>query len=285
MKSAAKPFVSVCIPVFNCEAYIGEAIESVLAQTYKDHELVIIDDRSTDRTLEVVRKYSDPRIRLIRNEKNLGHKGNWNKALEEASGKYVKILPHDDMIYPQCLEKQVAVFETRMTDGLALVSCARNIINRNGVRLMKRSFGKHEGYLNGREAIRKSIRAGTNLIGEPGAVLMRNDLAKEIGSFDDIDFYCIDLDYWCRMLLHGGIHIIPEPLAAFRVAAGSASLRIASSQSRDFKSLIARLRRDARYGLTPNDCRAGKLKASINQWLRRLFYLRLHVRRRELMLA
>ncbi|HQI19850.1 MAG TPA: glycosyltransferase family 2 protein, partial [Leptospiraceae bacterium] len=74
------PEISVCIPVYNTEPFIAEAIESALNQTFKDFELIILDNRSTDNTLKIVRKFKDKRIRVVAHEKNLGAEANWNAA-------------------------------------------------------------------------------------------------------------------------------------------------------------------------------------------------------------
>ena len=87
---ASGPLVSVCIPVYNGEKYIGETIESVLKQTFKDFELVVCNNCSTDHTLDVVSKYQDPRIRVVTNEQNVGMVGNWNVCLKEARAKNIK---------------------------------------------------------------------------------------------------------------------------------------------------------------------------------------------------
>lgn len=99
------PLVSVFIPTYRGEATIGAAIESVLTQTLSDFELVVIDDGSPDSTQAIVAQYHDPRLRYVRNECNLGPQGNWNCCLAEARGKYFKLLPHDDLLYLECLAR------------------------------------------------------------------------------------------------------------------------------------------------------------------------------------
>src|SRR5437667_3511518 len=90
---SAVPAVSVCIPAYRGAAHIGEAIESVLAQSFADFELVVVDDASRDDTAAVVARYRDPRIRFLRNERNAGVQANWNRCLELARGRYFKPLP------------------------------------------------------------------------------------------------------------------------------------------------------------------------------------------------
>jgi len=270
--SPAAPRVSVCIPAYNGAEFIGEAIRSVLGQSFGDFELVVIDDCSTDGTVEVARGFGDSRIRLIVNPNNLGQCENWNKALAEAGGEFFKLLPQDDFLYPDCVRRQVEVFDDPRNAGVALVCAARNIVDRRGRILMKRGSGRKRGRVDGRRAVRDCVRAGTNLIGEPGAALMRTKSTRKVGRFDDTNFYVLDLDFWSRALVEGDLYVVPEVLAAFRVAAGSASVRIAKSQSRDFRSFIDRLSRDGRFGIRARDRAIGKTRSMANMTLRRAIY-------------
>ena len=85
------PRVSVCIPVFNGARFIAAAIESVLRQTFTDFELIIVDDHSSDRSLEIISGFHDDRLRVVVNERNLGAEGNWNRCLTESKGIYLKM--------------------------------------------------------------------------------------------------------------------------------------------------------------------------------------------------
>lgn len=106
------PLVSVLMTAYNREKYIAEAIESVLASTFEDFELIIVDDCSKDRTVEIAKQYeTDPRVRVCLNEKNLGDYPNRNRAAELSRGKYLKYLDSDDMIYPHGLAIMVEAME------------------------------------------------------------------------------------------------------------------------------------------------------------------------------
>ena len=108
-----KPLVSVLMTVYNREKYIAEAIESVLASTYKNFELIIVDDCSTDKSVEIAKKYeaNHERIKVYINENNLGDYPNRNQAASYAKGKYIKYLDSDDLIYPHGLEVMVNIME------------------------------------------------------------------------------------------------------------------------------------------------------------------------------
>ncbi len=272
MNKSSQPTVSVCIPAYNSEKYIGKTIQSALSQTYQDFELVIVDDCSTDRTLNTIKEYKDPRIRLIENEKNLGPEKNWNKALAEAKGKYIKLLHHDDWLYPYCLERQVAILENTAHKDVVLVSCSRYIVDENDNIILKRGFKSKKGKFPGHQIIKETIRSGTNLIGEPTAVLFRAEILTQIGGFDGSIPYLTDMELWCRILLHGKIYIISDPLCTFRVSSTSWSLTIGSSQGRDFKAFADKLYKNKDYRLTWYDCALSKFRGYLNGVLRYLFY-------------
>lgn len=103
--------VSIIMPMYNCAEFVAQSIESVLKQTYQNWELLIIDDVSTDNAVEIVRGYTDPRIRLLTNEINSGAAVSRNYALREAKGKWVAFLDSDDLWEAQKLEKQIAFME------------------------------------------------------------------------------------------------------------------------------------------------------------------------------
>src|SRR5438105_4541179 len=94
------PLVTVITVTYNSAAYVRDAIESVLAQTYDNIEYIIGDDYSTDNTWQIIREYKDERIRAYRNEKNLGEYPNRNKAISLATGKYLIFIDGDDILYP-----------------------------------------------------------------------------------------------------------------------------------------------------------------------------------------
>jgi glycosyltransferase involved in cell wall biosynthesis len=111
MISSKPPKVTVFIPVYNREKYVGDAIESILAQTFSDFEILLVDDGSTDHSVDLIRSYTDPRIRLACNEENLGIPKTRNKGVELARGQYMAMLDSDDRAYPHRLEKQVAFLD------------------------------------------------------------------------------------------------------------------------------------------------------------------------------
>ena len=103
--------VSIIMPTYNCGRFIHESIDSVLAQTYTNWELIIVDDCSTDNTSEVVASFDDPRIHYLQNEQNEGAAITRNRALREAQGRYIAFLDSDDVWMPDKLEQQIAFMQ------------------------------------------------------------------------------------------------------------------------------------------------------------------------------
>jgi glycosyltransferase involved in cell wall biosynthesis len=124
--------VAIGMPVWNGEAFLAEAIESILAQTYGDLELVISDNASTDATAEICRTYAkqDARVRYIRQERNIGSAPNHNEVVRRSSGRYFKWAAHDDVLAPKFIEECVRVLDN--DEGVVLCSPATVLINEDG---------------------------------------------------------------------------------------------------------------------------------------------------------
>jgi glycosyltransferase involved in cell wall biosynthesis len=269
---ATTPLVSVCIPTFNAARYIGGTVQSVLSQSVADFELIISDDASTDDTLERIGNFDDPRIRIVRNTTNAGLGANWNRAVREARAPFVKLLCQDDLIYPDCLEKQAAILVNSANSNVGLVCCRRDVIDDSGrVRLHGRG-SLPAGRIEGEEAIRRVVRSGTNPIGEPAAVMFRADVFNAEGGFDGSAPYMIDVDFWCRALRKADLYLIPETLAAFRVSRGALSTILAPSQSGQARAFFSRLAADSSFPVTRLDALTGQLKATLLAPARRLVY-------------
>lgn len=112
------PIVTVIMPVYNAKRYVGEAIESILRQTFVDFELIIIDDGSEDTSVEVIKQYTDPRIRFYLNEKNIGSAATMNRGMDLARGKYIARMDADDISLEKRLEKQVFFLEANKDVGI-----------------------------------------------------------------------------------------------------------------------------------------------------------------------
>lgn len=258
MKTAsAKPLVSVCIPCYNGEHFITGTVESVLAQSFTEFELVIIDDASTDQTLTKLERFTDPRIRLSRNTQNLGMGQNWNNSVSRARGKYVKLLCGDDLLEPQCLARQVAALESPSNSRAVLAVCGRKIINHEGNVIFRRRVPFSSGLVAGQKLIRASLRCGTNLIGEPVVGLFRREVLGENTRYDSSNRYLIDLAFWTSILRHGDVFVERDCLAAFRISRTAVSAQIGFGQARAFRNFIRQLHLDPFYRISRLDIALG----------------------------
>jgi len=263
---------SILIPTYNGASYIASAIDSVLEQHGIDLEIIVVDDNSTDDTVAIVRNYQDPRVRLFQNPANLGAEGNWNRALELAKGTYIKLLPQDDLLLPGCLATQVAVLAADTEENISIVFGAREIIDKSGRVITRRGFQGAPGRVAAASIARACVRKGTNVIGEPGAVLFRRSLAEQVGQFNSAQPYMIDLDYWLRLLAHGDAWYMDQPVSAFRVSSSSWSVAIGARQSRQFADFLDRVQQAGLISASRWDVAIGKMKARLNNVLRLLFY-------------
>jgi glycosyltransferase involved in cell wall biosynthesis len=267
-----RPTVSICIPVYNGEAFVREAIASALAQQGVDSiEVLIVDNASTDRTPEIVASFTDARVRYHRNDANLGAVPNFNRAIALAQGEYVKILCADDVIYPTCVAKQLGALR-RAGPHTALACCARAVLVGQGRRRARRAYPGRGRQIAGRDAIVACVRRGTNLIGEPGAVLARRDAIEAAGGFAPDQSFCVDIDLWFRLLLTGDLVVVAETLAGFRVRADSWSISLSRHHAESFRELIARYRDHPGVRLSRRDVLQGGAMATVNAWLRAVFY-------------
>lgn len=209
-----KPLVSVCIPAYNNEEYIEETCRSVLAQTYENLELVVVDDCSGDGTVRIVESLADKRVRLVKNEKNLGMAGNWNRCIQEARGEFVKILCGDDILYPKSIEREAGALMACPKAVLAQSDTA--LIDREGKRVGAfRRFPK-KGLMDGKKLCHISLLFN-NFCGAPCNNTFRREAAIKAGGFDSAFTYILDFDFWMTLCGMGKVYIIHELLNGFRI--------------------------------------------------------------------
>jgi len=209
------PKISVLIPTYNYARFLPEAIESVLAQDFRDFELLVVDDCSTDDTVSVVQPYvsRDPRVQLVVNSRNLGMVNNWNQCLERAQGEHIKFLFGDDKLFHrQALSKMLGLLYKYPSAVLA--SSARTILDEqsNAIDVYR---DLKEGYHDGRKIIMDCLNQnGKNLVGEPSAVLFRKMDGQR--GFDAKYSQITDVEMWFHLLEKGGLAYTREALCAFR---------------------------------------------------------------------
>lgn len=231
------PKVSVCIPVYNSVDTIKRSIESVLAQTYPNIECLVIDDHSLDGTADAVAEFTDPRVRLVRNEVNLGMIGNHNKCVSIAHGDLIQFVGGDDWLLPQCLELLVPAFES---PAVGMAFARRQVETTNT--WWKEHFGILDGPLQplapvneGRDLIRKYLTAGGNgnPIGEPTTVMLRRETLLAAGGLPPEVPQLSDIDTWLRVLCRSEAAFVEKELSVRWHHAGSATDQFAGTTNLD----------------------------------------------------
>lgn len=235
MKSV--PLVTIVIPTYNGGITIERTIDSVLSQTYKNFEIIILNNCSTDDTLSKIEKYNDERIKVVNNASNIGFEGNWNKSLECITGKYFKLLPDDDLLEPKSLE--LMILEMEKNEDIVLTTSKRKIIDENDKTILVHGKNICNGQPIELQSIIKEIyRYASNPLGEPGAVLIRSRAIKSDTKFDMSVPYFIDLDFYLKILKEGSLYFIDLPLYSFRIWGRSYSIENQSKQFFDTKDFF-----------------------------------------------
>jgi glycosyltransferase involved in cell wall biosynthesis len=219
MTLGREPLVSVVTPVYNGEHYLRECIESVLAQTYANWDYCIVNNCSTDRTLEIAQEYSakDPRIRILNNDAFIGVNENHNVAFRQISpqSKYCKVVAADDWIFPECLQKMVGLAEAH--PGVAIVG-AYGLL---GTKLVWDGLPYTSTVMPGREFCRSSMMGAPALVGGPTSVLFRSDIVRSRYAFYNEANFHADAEAICEFLEHHDFGFVHQVLTFRRVHEGS----------------------------------------------------------------
>ncbi len=226
--------VSICIPTYNGAQYIEKCIESCLAQTYSNIEIIICDDCSTDDTLILIKSLSqkDNRIKYYKNATNLGLVGNWNATLGHASGEYIKWVFQDDWMEPNAIEEFITVAEK----GYDFVISKRNFILNASATEEEKDYYQHKvkklenHFPNNKEGhyfSAKEIAGFTtdyialNFIGEPSLIFFKKSIIAKVGLYDELFQQICDLEYNVRLASEVGVYVINKPLCHFAIHANS----------------------------------------------------------------
>ena len=249
--SGQTPRVTVLMPVYNAEAYLREAMDSILAQTFTDYEFLILDDASSDTSAEIVRSYDDPRIRLVQNERNLKVAATLNKGLEMARGEYIARMDADDISLPERLARQVAFLDIHSEVGI--------------VGVWAKAFGK-TSFLMPQPADPEIARAKLlfdSCFVHPALMMRRSFLEIHGLRYQDMAHF-EDYELWQRAARLFPLANIPEWLFLYRTTIGSA---FSGGNRREQEETYRRIDQSSLpfLGITPTE---GEL--DIHNFLRRL---------------
>lgn len=231
-----QPLVSICIPTYNVEKTITETLTSVVNQTYKNIEIIISENASTDNTLTILNTFNDPRLRIHKNNKTVSAEKNWNKCIELASGDYIAIFHADDLYMPDMVEKQVKAFIDNPSIGAVFTTAT--YINEHGEKIGESKFPdmlKGKRIYDFKDIFFASLRNGTFLM-TPSA-MVRSDIYKELTPFNYEQFRSsADLDMWLRILEKHPVVILEERLLNYRISKsqGSYTLGYLHTEKSDF---------------------------------------------------
>ncbi|MHC5752547.1 MAG: glycosyltransferase [Nostoc sp.] len=261
----SQPLVSICIPTYNGEVFIAESIASVLWQTYPNIEIILSDDNSTDRTVEIAKSLENKSSFefLILEHAQYGLSQNWNFCISQAKGKYIKFLFQDDLLEPTAIEEMVNLAE--QDEEIGLVFSPRTIFNNTGDTNYDSNFLMHHEAKDVHKAwsILKPIQSGQELlqdpnildnpinkIGEPSTVLIRKDVFEKVGLFNSEFCQLVDLEMWLRIMSQYKIGFIDKVLSHFRIHPQQQTRRNVALKDAillDYQKLFQIIYTDTRY--------------------------------------
>ncbi len=205
------PAVTVLMAVKDGERHLGEAIDSILAQTLADLELVIVEDGSTDDTAAILESYRDPRIRVLRNSRNLGLTRSLNRGLEDARAPYVARQDADDVSERERLERQVGFLDRN--PEVALVASAYRRIDDDGLVTGRRPVPTNGLDIRWRLLFLNAFAHSS--------VVFRSNIVRRIGRYDESLEYAQDYGLWSRLAAAEPVAALPEELVRYRESAKS----------------------------------------------------------------
>jgi len=229
----ATPLVSVVMPTYNGEKFLRPAIESILSQTFRDFELIVIDDASTDSTPNILREFHDERIALLRNERNLGIAGATNRGLAAARGEYIALQDHDDISLPQRLQTEVAFLSAH--PDIAVVGSAATLIDDDGAAYADFPLPCDE----------IDIKWRLLFVGDPfhyTSIMARRSALLEIGGYAEDPAFQFSEAYepFSRIAMHHRVANLPEILVLWRRHRGATSIQHRQAQTRSGEAISFR---------------------------------------------
>lgn len=213
------PLLTICVPAYNVEAYIGIALRSIVGQTFADSTIVVSDNSSTDRTPEVVGRF--PQVRYARTERNIGGPANFNRCIELCTTEYVAVYHADDVYDPTIVEREIDI--VRRHPEIDLVMALDRWINEDG-----RVWGRthlppelHGGSVIPPDVLIRSLARRTNTFLRAPTAIMRTSAVREVGGWALSRYRNAgDLDLWLKLARRGGVSLIDDVLMSYRVSSG-----------------------------------------------------------------
>jgi len=236
------PLVTVLMPVYNGEKYLKKSIESILNQTFKDFEFLVIDDGSTDKSVEIIKSFNDTRIRLEHNKVNLGLIKTLNNGLVLSRGKYIARMDCDDISLPKRLSAQVNFMEKHPEIGV----CGSWV---EVIGLEKKFINK---YPQKHEEARAYLLFNTPLA-HPAVIIRKDVLERYHLKYDENYTHAEDYELWSRIIDHTKISNIPKVLLHYRMHPESVSKKNSSAQTENSNNVRLKLLNGLGINPTPTE--------------------------------
>ncbi len=209
------PKVTVLMSVYNGEKYLREAIDSILSQTFKDFEFLILNDGSTDKTAEILKSYQDPRIKIINNEKNIGLTKSLNKGLKIAKGNYIARQDADDISLPTRFEEELKFL--KKNSNVALVGTDYFLINE------KDKIINTINCLTENRKLKEKLLEGNQFA--HGSIIFKKECIEKIGMYREEFKFAQDFDFTLRITEEFDVANIPKSLYKWRINIDSVSVK------------------------------------------------------------
>lgn len=235
-----EPLVTVLMSVYNGEKYLREAIESILNQTYRNIEFLILNDASTDTSAEIIQSYNDTRIRFLSNTENIKLTASLNKGIDLARGKYIARMDADDVSLPERIAKQVVFMEQRPQVGL----CGTYVQN----------IGMNDPYVPPYKTTHDEIKFKLFFethFPHPAAMLRKSVLDEYNLKYDTVNKVAQDYELWNKMIDYCEVAIIPEPLVKKRSHPEMTSMKKGEEQLQVVKKIHRELMK--KLGAAPTE--------------------------------
>lgn len=256
-KSLTKlPLVSICMPVYNGEKFLNDALDSVKIQTYPNLELIISDDQSNDRSIETIeyflKEFHFPSRLITNTDRGIGK--NWNNCVRHSKGKYIKFLFQDDVLFPDCITEMVEMAES--DDSIGLVFSDRRILmdktnathinwyNANGELNQKWNYPLKPGIYQGKRILKDRnlfLVKPWNKLGEPSSMIYRKSVFERIGLFDTQLIQFLDLEFSLRTISRYKFGYIQKELSGFRLHENQASNSFSKKKINERPILLRKL--------------------------------------------
>jgi glycosyltransferase involved in cell wall biosynthesis len=215
----ASPLVCICIPTYNAAATIEQTLDSLLKQTYQNISFIVVDNCSTDRTVELVESFQDRRVRVIKNPCNLGGEGNFNRCIELTSGEYTAIYHADDVYEETMVAEQVNFLQSNLeASGVFTEATIIDEFGRFSGSVEIPNELRRKGLLHDSFDVFKAVLKNSNFLICPSLMTRTNILQEKIKAWrGELFASSADLDVWFRLLEIGPIGLLPKKLMRYRI--------------------------------------------------------------------